>query len=366
MKKVTTALTALAFISLPFCLQAQDVKEKKEIEERVEKIEKTEKKEKAEKKEIEEIIIRNKGSKDLNLKVEVNGETITVNGKPLAEFKNDQVTINKRKMIIRDGDREMTFNFSPDAMGFGENFMKEWNNGKEVSRPFLGVTTEKVSGGAKIVEVVKESAAEKAGLKKDDIITYIGEVKITDGETLSEIISAKKPKELLKVSYLRNGKQGSVKATLGERKMKAPAAFTYRSPKGSVRSFTAPRIGGVPNADLNMALGDRLYDLEEYGQQLNDAFPRQKRLGLKIQDTEEGGNVKIIDVEEGSAAEKAGLKKDDIITEIGGKKIGNTDDAREQLFPSEAKTAYTIKAKRNGTEMNFEVKFPKKLKTANL
>ena len=363
MKKVTTALTVLALISLPFCLQAQDVKEKKEIEERVEKIEK---KEKAEKKEIEEIIIRNKGSKDLNLKLEVNGETITVNGKPLAEFKNDQVTINKRKMIIRDGDREMTFNFSPDAMGFGQDFMKEWRNDKEVSKPFLGVTTEKVTEGAKIVEVVKESAAEKAGLKKDDIITHIGDGKITDGETLSETISGKKPKEVVKVFYLRSGKQNSVKATLGERKMKAPMAFTYRSPKGSVRSFTAPRISGAPNADLNMALGDRLYDLEEYGQQLNDAFPRQKRLGLKIQDTEEGGNVKIIDVEEGSAAEKAGLKKDDIITEIGGKKIGNTDDAREQLFPSEAKTAYTIKAKRNGTEMNFEVKFPKKLKTANL
>ena len=96
------------------------------------------------------------------------------------------------------------------------------------------------------------------------------------------------------------------------------------------------------------------------------AFPRQKRLGLKIQDTEEGGNVKVIEVEEGSAAEKAGLKKDDVIIEIGGVKVENTDDAREQLMPSEEKSAYTIKAKRNGADMTFEVKFPKKLKTANL
>ena len=63
---------------------------------------------------------------------------------------------------------------------------------------------------------------------------------------------------------------------------------------------------------------------------------------------------------------RAGLKKDDIITEINGQKISNTDDAREQLMEVAEKSAYTIKAKRNGTEMSFDVKIPKKLKTANL
>ncbi len=375
MKKVLITVAAIAFISLPTCLKAQDEKKEKiEIEERIEKKERVEKKEKPEKKETQEIIIRNKGGKDLNLKVEINGDNVTVNGKPLSEFKNDEVTINKRKMIIRDGDGTMSFNFSPDAMGFGNEFMKEWKEGKEIIKPFLGVTTEKVTEGAKIMEISKESAAEKAGLKKDDIITKVGDDKIADGENLSKIISSKKPKEVVKVTYLRNGKEGSVKATLGERKMKAPMAFAYGQPRGNVRSFTLPRISGTPNADLMNE--DRLLELESLAPgrnfdarpfiQLENSFPRQKKLGLKIQDMEEGGNVKVIDVEEGSAAEKAGLKKDDIITEIGGVKIENTDDAREQLFPSEAKTAYTIKAKRDGKEMSFEVKFPKKLKTANL
>lgn len=363
MKKIVLTMAAVALISLPLCLMAQDEKPEKP-----EKIEKAEKKEKLERKETEEIIIRNKGGEKLNLKVEIDGDKVTVNGQPLAEFKDDKVTINKRKMVIRDGDRIREFNFGPDAMTFSKDFMGDWQGGKEVTKPFLGVTTEKVKEGAKIIEVVKESAAEKAGLKKDDIITKVEKETIEDGDDLSEVIAAKKPKETVKVTYLRNGKESTAKATLGEKKVKA-MAFAYGGPKG--KTFSIPKIQGAPNADMNSMLGDRLRDLESLAPGANynlweNSFPRQKRLGLKIQDTEEGGNVKIIDVEEGSAAEKAGLKKDDIITEIGGVKIKNTDDAREQLLPSEAKLAYTIKAKRSGSEMSFEVKFPKKLKTANL
>ena len=101
-------------------------------------------------------------------------------------------------------------------------------------------------------------------------------------------------------------------------------------------------------------------------QMIGDMFPRHQKLGLKIQDTEDGNGVKVIDVDNNSPADKAGLKKDDIITEVGGKKIKNTDEARDQLQENAEKAAYNIKAKRNGNEMNFDIKIPKKLKTANL
>lgn len=94
-------------------------------------------------------------------------------------------------------------------------------------------------------------------------------------------------------------------------------------------------------------------------------FPRQKRIGLKLQDTEDANGVKVINVEDSSAAAAAGLKKDDIITNINDKKIDNTDDAREELVPEEGRKSYKIKALRNGSEMTFEVKIPRKLKTAN-
>jgi serine protease Do len=360
MKKLLFTAAMFALAGLPALVSAQDVKP-----DAAEK-----KKDKPEKKETQEIIIRNRNGKDINLKVEINGDQVTVNGKPLSDFNEDGVTISKRRMTARGGDRAMVYNnFGDDAMAFNmdRDFMKEWK-GKEVSRPFLGVTTEKTDEGAKVTDVVKASAAEKAGLKVNDVITKIGDEKITDEESLAELVAAKKPKEAVKVTYMRNGKESSVKAVLGERKVSGPMAYSFRTPNPKMKTFTFPK--GAPNLDI--LNGEGLNDLEHLapGADFNfspyGAFPRQKRLGLKIQDTDEGGNVKVIDVEEGSAAEKAGLKKDDIITEISGKKITNTDEAREQLNPEEAKSSYSVKALRNGTEMTFDVKIPKKLKTANL
>ena len=69
---------------------------------------------------------------------------------------------------------------------------------------------------------------------------------------------------------------------------------------------------------------------------------------------------------ENSFAEKAGIKKVDIITEIDGKKITSTDEPREWLQENAGSASYIIKAKRNGIQMSFDIKIPKKLKTTNL
>ena len=365
MKKIIFTALTLSYMSICFTAVAQP--------EKMEKMEKKEKPEKPEKKEQQEIIIKSRGDKEIKLSVEINGDKVLINGKPLIEFKDDGITINKRKMIFHDGDGNMNFNFEGLEELEGMRDMMEPNNEildrltrETSSRPFLGVTTEKTTDGAKIVDVSKGSAAEKAGLKKEDIITKIGDEKVTDGEVLANIISGKKPKEEINVYYKRDGKKKEVKAILGERKESRDIRFKFKHPNTMVRSFKAPRAPMPPPPPLADMDINGTFNFDGNKDMLTDAFPRQKKLGLKIQDTEEGGSVKVIDVEDASAAEKAGLKKDDIITEINGEKISNTDDAREQLQQVADKSAYTIKAKRNGTEMNFDVKIPKKLKTANL
>ncbi len=346
MKKIAITLAAIAFIGLPGFLWAQE----------------DEAQQKGKDKETQEVIIRKNGDKQVNLTVEIDGEKVLINGKPLSEFKDDQITINKRKMIIKNGDKTMAFDFdNDDNINLDSDMMGECLNGKETSRPFLGVTTEKTDGGVKIMEIVKESGAEKAGLKEDDIITKIDNEKIADPQSLFDLVSSKKPGDVIKVYYKRgNSKEKSVKATLGEKKMKKAMAFSFSGPDGNIKTFKMPDMK-MFSTPLPQVPGLNDDDLP-----LGNFLPRQKKLGLKIQDTEEGGNVKVIDVEPASAAEKAGLKKDDIITEIGGQKINNTDDAREQLKPEEGKNTYSIKVMRNGTAMDFEVKIPKKLKTADL
>jgi hypothetical protein len=50
---------------------------------------------------------------------------------------------------------------------------------------------------------------------------------------------------------------------------------------------------------------------------------------------------------------------------VDGKKIENVSDARDEILETD-KSNYTIKAKRNGTVMNFEIKIPKKANSADL
>ena len=149
-------------------------------------------------------------------------------------------------------------------------------------------------------------------------------------------------------------------------------AFAFKSPNGKVRSFSMPRVPRtplppMPPGEIWEGTGGRGFGPGESGAvYLNSIFPRQQKLGLKIQDTEDGNGIKVLSTDKDSPAEKAGLQKDDIVTEIAGKAINNTDDAREQLHEVHDKSSYTIKAKRNGTEMSFDIKIPKKLKTADL
>ena len=351
MKKLLLFAAVLGFTAISHTVKAQDEKENYKIKE--------------DKKESQEIVIRKKGDKDAKITVEINGDKVTINGKPLSDFKDDNITINKKKVTIWDRNGNKAFEVMPD----GFNGMSFWGDGEGKSEPyaFLGVTTDEDDNGAKVTEVTKESAAEKAGLKKNDIITKVGDKKIDGPESLSEVVRTFKPKEEVTVYYKRDGKENSTRATLDEKKGGGSFAYSFSGPNGMSRSFSAPYIVSpktpimpkVRNWNYNEN-GDNNFEV------LSDMFPRHQKLGLKIQDTEDGTGVKVLDVDKDSPADKAGLKKDDVVTEVGGKKVSNTDEARDQLQENSEKSAYNIKAKRNGSEMSFDIKIPKKLKTANL
>ena len=351
MKKIMFAFFPWLFIMFGYKAMAQDDMVKRKADK--------------EKKEAEEIVIRKKGDKDVNINVQINGDKITINGKPLSEYKNDDVTVNRRKTIVRNAD-ENVFAFGGDDFGNGN---MAWSNDEKEPGAFLGVNTENTEEGAKITEEVsKETAAGKAGLQKGDIITKFEDKKIDGPGSLYEAVNSKKPKDEVMVTYKRDGKEKTVKAILGERKGSFSKSYSYNGPDGSYKTFTMPY---TLKGDKYKLEGD-LQQLQELQGQIGDMnnfnfnFPRRQKLGLKIQDTEEENGVKVLEVQDSSAAATAGLKKDDIIIQIGEEKVKNTDEARDQLQENNEKSSYTIKARRNGNEMTFTIKIPKKLKTTNL
>jgi serine protease Do len=85
MKKLLFTTLVLGCSNLCLTVAAQqDIKEvpKDNIENQI----------KPDKKERQEIIIKSNGDKEIKLNVDIDGDKITINGKPLSEFKDKDVT----------------------------------------------------------------------------------------------------------------------------------------------------------------------------------------------------------------------------------------------------------------------------------
>ena len=100
-------------------------------------------------------------------------------------------------------------------------------NGK-VTRAWLGVALKDATAGelaehgipttaqaAKIIEVKKNSPAERAGLKKGDLIMTIDTANIAGAADLRNRISLSAPKSEVVVEYYRNKIKSAAKVTLG-------------------------------------------------------------------------------------------------------------------------------------------------------
>ncbi|MCY1651150.1 MULTISPECIES: S1C family serine protease [Streptomyces] len=70
--------------------------------------------------------------------------------------------------------------------------------------------------GVAIVSVQKGGAAEKAGLRAGDIITRIGDDRVTTITSLSEALAGDEPGEKVEVTYTRGDTAKSAEVTLGE------------------------------------------------------------------------------------------------------------------------------------------------------
>ncbi len=75
----------------------------------------------------------------------------------------------------------------------------------------MGVT---YSEGVVVSEVIKNSGAEKANIKENDIIKKLDNIEVSKFEDLSGYIKTKRPNDVVKVELLRDGKIQTVSVTL--------------------------------------------------------------------------------------------------------------------------------------------------------
>ena len=311
------------------------------------------------KSETQEIIIKKKGDKDATLKLEFSDNKVLINGKPLIEFNDDEISINNRKVIINGKKIEQNVD---DMLRNFDVFTDKDFKGNFNSEPkaFLGVTTTDDAKGAKINAVTVKSAASEAGLLKDDIITKIDKEAIKNPDALSKAILGKKPGDKIKITYLRNGKSKTANASL--QKSSSNTVFSFSSPSQGYKSLTIP---GRPMAPAVPFQDFKLFD--QHGNVQNSfSFIKTPKMGIKIMDIETSNGVKVLDVEAGSLAATAGLQKEDILISMNNQKIDNTDMAREVMRDNVDVITYPVVVKRNGKEMTLTIKVPKEIKTIDL
>jgi serine protease Do len=357
MKKFIYQAAALGVFSLTLVCQVMaqvpvaPVPPASKTETKVETVEKNDQK---------EIIIRQKGDKDTKLTVEIKNGDLFINGKPVDKFDDENLTVEKRDIDVDVIEiPELAYGPSPFRVNpWDEERMERRLNSEDMHRKieksirirmnsaFLGVSSRKAEkGGATVLEVTKGSPAEKAGIKKGDIITKVNDSKIESPESLFETIHNFKSGDKVKIFFTRNGKEQNVMATLDKAEQMTPGEYTYNY------RFKMPSMPPMPDMD---------------GMHMGPWGPRPPRLGIKAQDAEDGKGVNILEVEDSSAAAKAGLKKGDIILQFDGTPVNSTNELQDQLQEARQKSIVKVKILRGGVTQEIDVKIPRKLKTAEL
>ncbi len=317
----------------------------------------------------DEIIIRPKNDKNVKVTVEVRDGQVFVNGKPVSEFDDNNVSVRKKKVMKGDA-----FYFSGPGEGEDPGEFKEFGapgainitpgspfrnhsgvfSVESPNGAFLGVTSEKPEKegtGAEIKQISPGSAAAKAGLQAGDLITKVDEIKIEDPAALSAAIHKYKPQDKVTLTYIRDGKETKATAVLGK-SMQLNRVYNF--------NYDAPRMKAYQYKGLMPPPpGAEGYPGFSWGGE-------KPRLGIKAQDTEDGKGVKVLEVGDESTAEKAGIREGDIITSFDGKEVNSAVTLAELARDGKDKTSIKVGLIREGKAREIEVKIPKKLKTANL
>jgi len=194
---------------------------------------------------------------------------------------------------------------------------------------FLGVSAEDISKenmgryglrevrGIGVTQVFKDSPAEKAGLRKDDVILRFDGESVTSTRKLTRLVSESSPDQTVRITISRGGGEQEVSATLSKHNMGDLLGASIRDDvlKGIQKDW--PQIQSDDgNFNVFSLGGNRRIGVgtQTLTKQLADYF------GAK------DGGVLITTVTENSPAAKAGLKAGDVITAVDGEKVDSSGD----------------------------------------
>jgi len=170
--------------------------------------------------------------------------------------------------------------------------------------------------GVLISDVMENTPAERAGLKRGDVVIKFNDTPVKDARTLSRLVAQTKPGTKITLTLVRGGKTKTIEVPLGE----------------------MPETAGVPQEQTKQDTS--------YGLSLQNLTPELRRhFGIPSGDA----GVLITGIEPGSPAEDAGLRPGDVIKEVNREKVGSVEEFRNVVskHPKEEGLLLLIKRGKN-------------------
>jgi serine protease Do len=204
----------------------------------------------------------------------------------------------------------------------GVSIQTQWNDA--LARQFG------VDHGAVVADVSKGSAAEKAGVKRGDVIIEYNGKPLREGSDLPRLVAATKPGTDVRLKIVRDKKEKEVTVRVGEMK----------------DVETAENVDDEDRDEDSVELGISVSDLDSQ-------TARQLRL-----ESDEG--VLITRVKVNSAAEEAGLARGDVILEINREPVKSVSDYRTRVDVAKPGDTLLFLVYRGGGSLFIPVEVPKK------
>ncbi|HEY1377333.1 MAG TPA: PDZ domain-containing protein [Gemmataceae bacterium] len=195
-------------------------------------------------------------------------------------------------------------------------------------RPYLGLAAEAAATGATphgvtVHSVAPDSPAAKAGLKGSDRIVMADGKEVKSFDDLKQVLSGHKPGDRVTLKVMRDGREQTVTAALGEAPKSRDRAEPPARPSGPFLGvFTQPLT-----AELKGQLGVTV----EKGAVVTRVLPE-------------------------SPAATAGLADKDVVTHFGDAAVNTPQDLREAVRKAGAGQDVTVKVMRGAKAMEFKVR----------
>ncbi len=213
------------------------------------------------------------------------------------------------------------------------------------------VTKEKLAGtaGAVVTEVVKESAAEKAGVKTGDVVTSFDGERVRSARQLERLVEETPAGRTVKVALQRAGAPVTLDVTPEAPKLDARHAGDAGRRRATcsaveARARAGAGLGRAPGMPFKFEMPAGRFDFD--GEPFLAAS--RGRLGVRVQDLSEElagyfgvkSGVLVAGVEADAPAAKAGIKAGDVITAVNGQAITEPGELRREVAKVEdGKTA---------------------------